>query len=182
MTRRVAPRLRDLTSADAVRILEITRATSVFRDEELIIADEVFRDCAEAPGPSGGIPPEARRGDPMGRPYYALGAEIEDKLVGWVCWGQTPCTEGTWDLYWLAVDPASHRHGVASVLVAEMERRLAGVARLISIDTSGRADYLPTRQFYAARGYVAVARVPDFYAPGDDQIIFTKALSPQLAP
>ena len=62
-----------------------------------------------------------------------------------------------------------------------MERRLAGRARLISIDTSGRADYAPTRAFYAARGYVAVARVPDFYAPGDDQVIFTKALSAQLA-
>lgn len=182
MTRRIAPRLRDLTSADAVRILEITRATGVFREEELVIADEVFHDCVEAPGPSGGTPPEARRGSEHSRPYYALGAELEADLVGWVCWGQTPCTEGTWDLYWLAVDPQSYRRGVASVLVTEMERRLAGVARLISVDTSGRPDYLPTREFYAARGYVAVARVPDFYAPGDDQIIFTKALGARLVP
>jgi GNAT superfamily N-acetyltransferase len=174
MTPRVAPRLRDLTSADAVRILEITRATGVFREEELAIADEVFHDCVEFLGPSGGEPEPSADGPR--RPYYALGAELDGELVGWICWGATPCTEGTWDLYWLAVDPAAHRGGVATALVTEMERRLAGRARLVSIDTSGRPDYAPTHRFYLSRGYAAVARVPDFYAPGDDQVIFTKQL------
>ncbi len=169
MTEPVRPRLRDLTSADVARILEITRATGVFRDEELLIAEEVARDCVNFPGPTGGDTGE-------GRPYYALGAELEGRLIGWVCWGSTPCTEGTWDLYWLAVDPTVHRSGAGSALVDEMERRLRGRARLISVDTSGRADYEPTRRFYLARGYDAVAVVPDFYAPGDDQVIFTKRL------
>lgn len=173
MTPRVGPRLRDLTSADAGRILDITRATGVFREEELAIADEVFHDAVAPTGPSGGLGagPELQL-----RPYYALGAEMGGELAGWICWGKTPCTEGTWDLYWLAVDPAAYRGGIASALVTEMERRLAGVARLISVDTSGRPDYGPTRAFYLSRGYRDVARVPDFYAPGDDQVIFTKAL------
>jgi predicted N-acetyltransferase YhbS len=76
----------------------------------------------------------------------------------------------------MAVDPALHGSGVGTVLVDEMERRLRGRARLIAVDTSGRADYAPTRGFYAARGYRAVATVPDFYAPGDDQVFFTKVL------
>ncbi len=173
MTPRVGPRLRDLTSADAGRILDITRATGVFREEELVIADEVFHDAVAPTGPSGGI---GVGSELHLRPYYALGAEVDGELVGWICWGKTPCTEGTWDLYWLAVDPAAYRGGVASALVTEMERRLAGVARLISVDTSGREDYAATRAFYLARGYKAVARVPDFYAPGDDQVIFTRAL------
>ena len=171
MTDRVPPRLRDLTSADAGRISEITRITGVFREDELRIAEEVFADSVSAPGPSGGVV-----GDPVGRPYYALGAEYDDRLVGWICWGETPCTERTWDLYWLAVDPGSHGKGVGRALVEEMERRLRGSARLISIDTSGRVDYGPTRAFYAACGYQAVAIVPDFYAAGDDQVIFTKQL------
>ncbi len=176
MTPRVRPRLRDLTSADLTRVLEITRVTGVFREEELVIAGEVFSDCVAHPGPSGGAEPDAGSGDPAGRPYYALGAEAEGRLSGWICWGATPCTERTWDLYWLAVDPGSQGLGVGSALVEEMERRLRGVARLVSIDTSGRADYTPTREFYLKRGYQAVARVPDFYAPGDDQVIFTKHL------
>lgn len=173
MTGRVGPRLRDLTIADAARILEITRRTGVFREEELAIADEVFRDAVTAPGPSGGT-----GGEP--RPYYALGAELNGRLVGWICWGRTTCTVATWDLYWLAVDPGAYRSGVGTALVEEMERRLKGGAQLISVDTSGRPDYAPTREFYAARGYTAVARVPDFYAPGDDQVIFTKRLDQKI--
>lgn len=163
MTLRVPPRLRHLTSADVERVLELTRATNVFRPDELLIAEEVVREAAKPPA----------EGEP---PYFALGAEVDGTLVGWICWGRTPCTEGTWDLYWLAVDPAAHGSGIGTALVEEMERRLSGLARLISVDTSGRVDYGPTRAFYTARGYVAVARVPDFYAPGDDQVIFTKAL------
>jgi ribosomal protein S18 acetylase RimI-like enzyme len=180
MSPRVRPRLRDLTSADADRVLQITRETGVFREEELGIAGEVFADCVNHPGPSGGAAPveaAVNRGpNTEARPYYGLGAELEGLLVGWICWGQTPCTEGTWDLYWLAVDRAAQGHGVGTALTEEMERRLTGVARLIAVDTSGRPDYAPTREFYLARGYQAVARVPDFYAPGDDQVIFTKTL------
>jgi hypothetical protein len=58
-----------------------------------------------------------------------------------------------------------------------MERRLNGVARLIIIETAGRPDYAPTRAFYQARGYSPVATVPDFYAPGDDQVVFVKDVS-----
>lgn len=180
MSTRVRPRLRDLTSADADRVLEITRETGVFREEELGIAGEVFADCVNHPGPSGGSEPVGAAIDggsyTEARPYYGLGAELDGRLVGWICWGSTPCTERTWDLYWLAVDPAAQGHGVGTALTEEMERRLTGIARLISIDTSGRPDYTPTREFYLARGYQAVARVPDFYAPGDDQVIFTKQL------
>ena len=178
MSPRVRPRLRDLTSADADRVLQITRETGVFREEELGIAGEVFADCVNHPGPSGGnrVGAGLSPAPTDSRPYYGLGAELEGQLVGWICWGQPPCTERTWDLYWLAVDRAAQGHGVGTALTEEMERRLTGIARLIAVDTSGRPDYTPTRDFYLARGYLAVARVPDFYAPGDDQVIFTKLL------
>lgn len=173
MTTRVQPRLRDLTRADATRIADITRLTGVFREEELGIAAEVFADGVEAAAKAREAGPTAASSE---LPYYLLGAELDGQLVGWICWGATPCTERTWDLYWLAVDPSAQGHGVGSALVEEMERRLKGKARLISVDTSGRSDYGPTRRFYEMRGYRAVAVVPDFYAPGDDQVIFTKAL------
>jgi ribosomal protein S18 acetylase RimI-like enzyme len=189
MTTRVQPRLRDLTSADAARIAELVRATGVFRQEELGIAAEVFHDAAKAMEEAGkaGSParshlslmtskPPVSPAPPAELPYYQLGADLDGVLVGWICWGSTPCTDGTWDLYWLAVDPAAQGHGVGSALVEEMEHRLRGKARLIAVDTSGRPDYIPTRKFYEARGYKAIAVVPDFYAPGDDQVIFTKAL------
>jgi GNAT superfamily N-acetyltransferase len=153
------PTLRHLTAADRGRIEEISRAVGVFRADEIAVALEVF-DGAVA-GSSD---------------YLALGAEHEGRLAGWICWGPTPCTLGTFDLYWMAVDPALHGAGVGSALLHAMEARLLGVARLIVVETAGRPDYAPTRGFYEARGYRAASRIPDFYAPGDDQVVYVKRL------
>jgi len=156
----VRSRLRALAAADRERIAAISRAVGVFRDEEIQVALEVF-DASCRPGQTD---------------YRTLGAEVDGRLAGWVCWGDTPCTVGTIDLYWMAVDPSVQGLGVGTALIQEMERHLPSDARLIMIDTSGRADYLPTRGFYQARGYRVVATVPDFYAPGDDQVILSKKL------
>jgi len=151
--------VRNLTAADRGRIEAISRAVGLFREDEIPVALEVF-DGAVAGSPD----------------YIALGVEHEGRLAGWICWGPTPCTLGTYDLYWMAVDPAVHGAGIGTALVRAMERRLAGVARLIVVETAGRAQYGPTRAFYEARGYRAVSRIPDFYAPGDDQVVYVKSL------
>jgi ribosomal protein S18 acetylase RimI-like enzyme len=155
-----APALRPLSAADRRRIEEITRAVRVFRDVEVPVALEVF-DGAVAGSPD----------------YIALGATLDERLVGWICWGPTPCALGTYDLYWMAVDPAAQAAGIGTALLREMEGRLAGSARLIVVETAGRPDYRPTRAFYEARGYRKAAVIPDFYAPGDDQVVYVKTLS-----
>jgi hypothetical protein len=38
-----------------------------------------------------------------------------------------------------------------------------------------RPRTLPTRRFYETHGYREAGRIPDFYAPGDDRVIFLKA-------
>jgi ribosomal protein S18 acetylase RimI-like enzyme len=154
-----APVLRHLSAADRGRIEEITRAVGVFRADEVPVALEVF-DGAVTGSPD----------------YLALGAELEGALVGWICWGPTPCTLGTFDLYWMAVDPALHGAGIGTALIDEMERRLSGVARLVVVETAGRPDYRPTRAFYEARGYRVAGVIPEFYAPGDDQVVYVKSL------
>jgi GNAT superfamily N-acetyltransferase len=84
---------------------------------------------------------------------------------------------GTFDLYWMAVDPAAQGAGIGTALIQAMEERLRGVARLIIVETAGRADYRPTRTFYEARGYHQAAVIADFYAPGDDQVVYVKTLA-----
>jgi ribosomal protein S18 acetylase RimI-like enzyme len=153
-------RLRSLNAADRARIEEITRAVGRFRDDEIPVALEVFD--------------AAVQGDPD---YTVLGAELGPQLVGWICWGPTPCTLGTYDLYWMAVEPELQGSGIGTALLEEMERRLAGLARLIIIETAGRQDYGATRAFYQARGYRPAATIPDFYAPGDDQVVYVKYVS-----
>jgi predicted N-acetyltransferase YhbS len=156
----VSPRLRHLSAADRGRIEEITRAVGVFRPDEIPVALEVFD--------------EAVRAGPRTEPYSALGADVDGRLAGWICWGPTPCTLGTYDLYWMAVDPTLQGAGIGTALVLEMERRLAGLARLIIVETAGRPDYAGTRGFYEARGYRATATIPGFYGPGDDQVVYVK--------
>ncbi|HKV71519.1 MAG TPA: hypothetical protein VJN62_09745, partial [Gemmatimonadales bacterium] len=49
--------------------------------------------------------------------------------------------------------------------------------RLVVVETSSRADYAPTRRFYEARGYTRTAVIPEYYAPGDDLVIYLKDLT-----
>ena len=111
--------------------------------------------------------------------YEFVGSFSESEtLVGYACFGATPSTDGTYDLYWIAVDPARHGQGAGSRLLDAVEERLrARDGRLVVIETSSRADYSNTRGFYTHRGYRPSARIADFYAPGDDRLILTKRLS-----
>ena len=159
----VSSSLRQLNTNDRGRVEEITRAAGLFREDEIPVALEVFDDAVRLPAGSSS--------------YTLLGAALESRLVGWICWGPTPCTLGTYDLYWMAVDPALQGVGIGTALLREMERQLNGVARLIVIETAGRPDYAPTRGFYQARGYRPAATIADFYGPGDDQVVFVKRLN-----
>ena len=158
----VSPQLRHLNASDRGRIEEITRAVGLFREDEIPVALEVFDDAV--------------RISSFDAPYVALGADVDGRLAGWICWGPTPCTLGTYDLYWMAVDPSVQGSGLGTALISEMERILAGTARLIVVETAGRADYSATRAFYEARGYRATATIPEFYGPGDDQVVFVKSV------
>jgi GNAT superfamily N-acetyltransferase len=139
----------------------MTRGTRLFREEEIPVALEVFTATAAA-----------------NDTYEGLGADADGALVGWASWGPTPGTDGTFDLYWIVVDPAWQGFGVGTALLLEMEHRVASRARLVVVETAGRPDYAATRAFYEARGYAAVSVIPDFYAPGDDKVTFVKRLTP----
>jgi ribosomal protein S18 acetylase RimI-like enzyme len=143
-------------------IEEILRSSGYFREEEIVVAIEVLQAYFENPE----------------QDYFALGAFTHGgTLLGYVCYGPTPCTVGTYDLYWIAVEPNAQKLGVGTTLLQEVERRLAKEdARLVMIETSSRPLYEPTRQFYMQRGYTEVARVPDFYSDGDDRMIFAKRI------
>jgi ribosomal protein S18 acetylase RimI-like enzyme len=152
--------LGELSPTDRPRIVEILRGSRVFTREEIGVALELF--------------------DDMGDDYFFLGAfSPEEVLAGYACWGPTPAADRTWDLYWIAVDSPLQGAGIGTKLLAEVERRLVSQrARMLIAETSSRSDYAPTRAFYTRRGYVEAARVRDFYAPGDDRIIFVKRFLP----
>jgi len=44
------------------------------------------------------------------------------KVRGYACWGPTPLTRGTYDLYWIATDPEVQGAGFGRVLMAFVYR------------------------------------------------------------
>lgn len=154
--------IRKARMADQYEVIDLIKATNFFRPVEIEIAREVFDEAAA---------------NKPGCTYQSYVAEVGGRAVGWVCFGATPCTLGTFDIYWIAVDPAQQRSRIGSKLLDFSEasiRRQKG--RLIVIETSGSERYLPTRNFYERNGYTLAADVKEFYAPGDDKWIFTKRL------
>jgi ribosomal protein S18 acetylase RimI-like enzyme len=109
--------------------------------------------------------------------YRCLVDEEGDRLRGYICFGPTPMTDGTWDLYWIAVSARDRQKGVGRVLIGRMMeevRRASG--RLVRVETSGQAGYEATRAFYEHSGFETVARIRDFYRPGDDLVVYGKYL------
>ena len=158
-----------LHSTHRKQIEAIVRATGVFSDAEVAVAVELF-DEAFGPGTDARV-----AGEPD---YEFVGAFLNDSLVGYACFGSTPSTDRTYDLYWIAVHPSAQRNGAGAALMNEVERVLTERrARLVAIETSSRDDYAPTRRFYHLRGYAEAARLRDFYAPGDDRVILTRRLA-----
>jgi ribosomal protein S18 acetylase RimI-like enzyme len=155
-------RIGPLRRNDREAVTDILRENELFRDEEINVALELF-DSANTPASSD---------------YFFLGAFTpEDELAGFACYGPTPSTDRTYDLYWIAVDSRRQRTGSGTILLNEVERRLEGLnARLVVVETSSRSDYVAARGFYLHNGYREAARTRGFYAPGDDRITYTKRL------
>jgi len=113
---------------------------------------------------------------------YRLACAVDDadQPVGYVCYGPTPLTVGTYDLYWIAVDPAWHGGRVGSFLLEFVEQEICRTAsphegaRLLIIETSSLPRYQPAHRLYLRQHYCEVARIPDFYAEGDDRVIYAK--------
>lgn len=54
--------------------------------------------------------------------------------------------------------------------------------RLLLIETSSLPHYEPTRRFYLKHGYERSCAIADYYADGDDLVVFRKRLHPRAGP
>ena len=168
----------EMSAKDRPKIATILKATRVFRSEEIDVALELFDSVFTAPSGADAAPQQKIVTAPATSDYFFLGAFTpEEELAGFACYGPTPGSDRTYDLYWIAVDPAVQGSGCGTILLNEVERRLKGLnARMVVVETSSRSDYGSSRGFYVQRGYVEAARSRDFYAPADDRITYTKRL------
>jgi ribosomal protein S18 acetylase RimI-like enzyme len=151
-----------MKTGDKPALMRILAVTPEFKSYEVTVAEEVI---------------DSYLADQAGSGYHTLVAVEGGKVSGYICYGPTPCTDGTWDMYWEAVDPADRGRGIGTALTEAAESSIIKAGgRMVMIETSASPLYDNTRRFHQARGYETVARVTDFYAPGDDQLIMQKRL------
>ena len=86
-------------------------------------------------------------------------------------------TEGTWNLYLIAVHPDYQRLGYGTSMLRYIEQILIERGeRLLLVETSGLDSFENTRRFYRQSGYEQEARIREFYQAGEDKIVFRKSL------
>jgi ribosomal protein S18 acetylase RimI-like enzyme len=87
-------------------------------------------------------------------------------------------TEGTWNLYLIAVHPHHQRQGRGKLMLQYVEKVLTERGeRVLLVETSGTDDFEYVREFYRKSGYDEEARIREFYAAGVDKIVFRKKLN-----
>jgi|SRR5918995_3139994 ribosomal protein S18 acetylase RimI-like enzyme len=155
----------ELRESDRQAVRRLVEATCFFSPEEQDIAVELVDEALS-------------QGKASGYEFIFLDSDAtREELQGYSCFGPIPTRPRSYDLYWIAVAPCHQRHGVGRQLLEETERRaLAQGAMDMFIDTSGREQYCPTRSFYERMGYRAHEIFPDFYARGDDKVVYRKQL------
>jgi ribosomal protein S18 acetylase RimI-like enzyme len=154
--------IRPIQAADSHAILALATETAVFKPHEIVALDEVLSDYFATNKALG---------------HQAARFDHGDQILGFAYWAPAAMTDRTWYLYWIAVAPAAQGGGIGSDLLAHVEGdvcRRGG--RLLLIETSSLPRYELTRTFYIKHLYEQVCAIGDFYADGDDMVVFRKRL------
>lgn len=153
--------IRPIEPDDRLALESVLRSDSTFTRDEIAVALELIEDGIARPEID----------------YWVLVAEAGDAIAGYICYGPTPMTRSTYDLYWIVSHTDFRGQGVARRLIEAMEADLRErKATAIRVETSVKESHQAARRLYARLGYPETARFPDFYSPGDDLLVYYKQL------
>jgi ribosomal protein S18 acetylase RimI-like enzyme len=151
-----------VNQGDLERVREIVTSTKFFHDHEIDVAVELVQENLAKGNESG---------------YHFLFAELDEKTVAYSCFGLIPCTESSFDLYWIVVHNDYRGLGIGKKLLVLTEQTITEMGgSAVYAETSSQKKYTPTRKFYLGNNYREEARLKDFYMPGDDKLIYVKRL------
>jgi ribosomal protein S18 acetylase RimI-like enzyme len=106
-----------------------------------------------------------------------IAAEYKNKTVALAFCAPEKLTDGTYNLYLIAVHKEYQGMGIGSHMIEYISSMLkADNARILIVETSGLAHFGNTRKFYIQKGFVQEAIIHDFYQQGEDKIIFVKKI------
>ena len=152
--------IRPTVAADTPHLVELARGTGVFKPMEIDALQEVLDDY---------------HATNHAEEHHAITYERQGHILGFAYYAPAAMTDRTWYLYWIAVSKETHAKGIGSAMLKEVEHSIRGQGgRMLLIETSSLAHYDLTRRFYLRQGYEQTAALRDFYADGDDMVVFRK--------
>jgi len=157
-------KIRPLIKQDKTRLISMLMDSRAFTLEEIDVAMELIDIALKD----------------QNQKDYTIHSMVDDQdqPAGYICYGPTPMTQGTFDLYWIVVDPHFQGKGIGSKLLGFLEDIVRGQGgRMILADASTVPQYEKTQKFYLRNGFQEVARVADYYYPGNDRITFCKRIT-----
>lgn len=165
-------RLRNLSLKDGPYLEKMLSRITIFEPEDIVLAMELIWQALDQPDQ---------------KDYaFMIAVDPQDCPLGYACYGPTPLTEGTFDLYWIAVDPVCAGQGVGSRLLMAVEEAVQKLnGRMLLIETSSGRPYALTRQFYLKNQYRLAETIRDFFREGEDRVTYMKKFrgeSPQKSP
>jgi ribosomal protein S18 acetylase RimI-like enzyme len=160
--------IRPTDPEDTPKLLEIARGTGVFKPAEIVALEEVLDDYHASNRDAG---------------HRAVTLERDEGPIGFAYYAPAAMTDRTWYLWWIAVAKTTQARGLGSELLRAAEEEVGREGgRMLLIETSSLPHYEPTRRFYLKHGYEETARLRDYYADGDDLVVFRKRFAPAGAP
>lgn len=155
--------IRPTIPSDQYALIDLARQTGVFKPLEIDALEEVLNDYHTTNHAHG---------------HRSITFEDAEQIVGFAYYAPAAMTDHAWYLYWIAVSKQTQARGIGGSLLRFIEddiRQRHG--RILLIETSSLPHYDLTRRFYLKHQYDQVAVLPDYYADGDDMVVFRKRMS-----
>lgn len=154
--------IRPITSNDAGAVVDLAVAAGLFEPAEAVVVEGLMTDYFGGKRHDG----------------HECLIDEEDQPIGVAYYESVAAADRTWYLTMIAVRPDRQGEGRGAALLRHVETLLRSDGqRLLLVETSGLPTYERTRAFYVKCGYHEEARVRDYYEPGDDMVLYWKALA-----
>jgi len=154
--------IRPTVPGDTPVLLPLATETGVFKPHEIQALDEVLCDYHAT---------NQRLG------HCSVTYEDAGQVLGFAYYAPASMTDRGWYLYWIAVAKSTQARGIGGALLRHAEQEIRDRrGRLLLIETSSLPHYELTRKFYLKHGYDHAATIADFYADGDDLVVFSKRM------
>jgi GNAT superfamily N-acetyltransferase len=151
------------TKDDTNAIMSIARNVGIFEESEIRSLEEFFVSWLEGS---------------LGESSRWITVQEDNKLIGTAYFAPEKFAQGTWNVYFIAVDSEQQRNGIGGVLMRHIEQAVVDEgARILIVETSSLPHFQKARQFYLRQGYTQEACIREFYKAGDDKIVFRKSFT-----